>query len=85
MIRPKPKPRKRPAPPPLRLAGTDGRELAAALKSARKAKGLVQMELAGIEVDRQQLDTLYGEFTEAIEAAQESAWPPWPRRPAGQR
>ncbi|WP_423794330.1 DNA polymerase I [Micrococcus terreus] len=35
---------------------------------------LVQMELAGIEVDRQQLDTLYGEFTETIEAAQESAW-----------
>ena len=47
MIRPKPKPRKRPPPAPLRLAGTDGRELAAALKSARKAKGLVQMELAG--------------------------------------
>ena len=47
MIRPQPKPRKRPLPAPLRLAGTDGRELAAALKSARKAKGLVQMELAG--------------------------------------
>ena len=47
MIRPKPKPRKRPPPAPLLLAGTDGRELAAALKNARKAKGLVQMELAG--------------------------------------
>lgn len=47
MIRPKSKPRKRPPPAPLRLAGTDGRELAAALKSARKAQGLVQMELAG--------------------------------------
>ncbi len=46
MIRPKPKPRKRPPPAPLRLAGTDGRQLAAALKSARTAKGLVQMELA---------------------------------------
>lgn len=47
MIRPKPKPRKRPPPAPLRLTGTDGRQLAAALKNARKAKGLVQMELAG--------------------------------------
>ena len=47
MIRPKPKPRKRPPPAPLRLAGTDGRQLAAALKSARKTQGLVQMELAG--------------------------------------
>ena len=47
MIRPKPKPRKRPSPAALRLAGPDGRELAAALKSARKAQGLVQMELAG--------------------------------------
>jgi len=44
----RPTPRKRPPPPaPLRLAGTDGRQLAAALKSARKAKGLVQLELAG--------------------------------------
>ena len=47
MIRPRPKPRKRPAPAPLRLAGTDGVQLAAALKSTRIAKGLVQMELAG--------------------------------------
>ena len=47
MIRPKPKPRKRPPPAPLRMTGTDGRQLAAALKTARKAKGLVQMELAG--------------------------------------
>ena len=47
MIRPKPKPRKRPAPAPLRMTGTDGRQLAAALKNARKAKGLVQMPLAG--------------------------------------
>ena len=47
MIRPRPQPRKRPPPAPLRLTGTDGRELAAALKSARKAQGLVQMELAG--------------------------------------
>ena len=47
MIRPKPKPRKRPSPAPQRLAGPDGLELAAALKSARKAQGLVQMELAG--------------------------------------
>ena len=47
MIRPKPKPRKRPAPAPLRTTGTEGRQLAAALKNARKAKGLVQMELAG--------------------------------------
>ena len=46
MIRPRPQPRKRPPPAPLRLTGTDGRELAAALKSARKAIGLVQMELA---------------------------------------
>ena len=46
MIRPKPKPRKRPPPAPLRMSGTDGRQLAAALKNARKAKGLVQMELA---------------------------------------
>ena len=47
MIRPKPKPRKRTPPAPLRLAGTDGPQLAAALKSARIANGLVQMELAG--------------------------------------
>ena len=47
MIRPKPKPRKRPPPAPLRLTGTDGHQLAAALKNARTAKGLVQMELAG--------------------------------------
>lgn len=47
MIRPKPKPRKRPPPATLHLSGADGRQLAAALKSARKAKGLVQMELAG--------------------------------------
>ena len=47
MIRPKPKPRKRPPPAPLRMTGTDGPQLAAALKAARKAKGLVQMELAG--------------------------------------
>ena len=47
MIRPKPKLRNRPPPAPLRLAGTDGRQLAAALKNARKAQGLVQMELAG--------------------------------------
>ena len=47
MIRPRPKPRKRPAPAPLRLAGTDGVQLAAALKSTRIARGLVQMELAG--------------------------------------
>jgi transcriptional regulator with XRE-family HTH domain len=47
MIRPKPKPRKRPPLAPLRMTGTDGRQLAAALKNARKAKGLVQMELAG--------------------------------------
>ena len=46
MIRPKPNPRKRPPPAPLRMSGTDGRQLAAALKNARKAKGLVQMELA---------------------------------------
>ena len=46
MIRPKPKPRKRPAPAPLRMTGTDGRPLAAALKNARKAQGLVQTELA---------------------------------------
>ncbi len=32
---------------PLRMTGTDGPQLAAALKAARKAKGLVQMELAG--------------------------------------
>ena len=47
MIRSKSKPRKRPPPAPPRLAGTDGRQLAAALKSARQAQGLVQMELAG--------------------------------------
>ena len=47
MIRPRPKPRKRPPPARLRLAGTDGPQLAAALKSTRIAKGLVQMELAG--------------------------------------
>ena len=47
MIRPRPKPRKRSPPAPLRLAGTDGAQLAAALKNARKANGLVQMELAG--------------------------------------
>jgi len=47
MIRSKSKPRKRPSPAPLRMSGTDGRQLAAALKSARNAKGLVQMELAG--------------------------------------
>lgn len=29
------------------MTGTDGRQLAAALRSARKANGLVQMELAG--------------------------------------
>lgn len=46
MIRPKPKPRKRPAPAPLRMTGTDGRPLAAALKNARKTQGLVQTELA---------------------------------------
>ena len=45
MIRPTPKPRKRPAPAPLRMTGTDGRPLAAALKNARKAQGLVQTEL----------------------------------------
>ena len=47
MIRPRPRPRKRPPPAPLILSGPDGHELAAALKSARKAQGLVQMELAG--------------------------------------
>lgn len=47
MIRPKPKPRIRPPPAPLRLTRTDGRELAEALKNARKSKGLVQLELAG--------------------------------------
>ena len=47
MIRPKSKPRKRPFPAPQRMTGTDGRQLAAALKIARKAKGLVQTELAG--------------------------------------
>ncbi len=47
MIRPKSKPRKRPSPAPRRMTGTDGRQLAASLKSARKAQGLVQMELAG--------------------------------------
>ncbi len=35
---------------------------------------MVDMELAGIAVDRELLDGLYGDFTERMEAAQESAW-----------
>ena len=46
MIRSRSKPRKRPSPAPLRPTGTDGRQLAAALKNARKAQGLMQLELA---------------------------------------
>ncbi|QCU78140.1 DNA polymerase I [Citricoccus sp. SGAir0253] len=46
---------------------------------------LVDMELAGIAVDRAVLDGLYADFTERMEAAQESAWASVAEQTGGER